>query len=665
MPLAKIQLRPGVSLELTPTLNEGGFSAGQLIRFFAGQVQKYGGWTRVPVINALVGICRGLFGWADLVGTAHLALGTEQRLNVLTGGVLSDITPIVHTTNASPTIATTAASTVVTVTDGSYNPAVGDWVNIVTAISRGGIIVVGYYRVVTSPGGSYTIAVTAPAVSTQASGGVVPVYSTVATSAVVTVVLPAHGLVLGGNYAATVSTVIAGLTIFGNYAVTALVDANTFQITALTLASATTSAGENGGNMQILYLLGSGVATSILLGGWGAGDWGSGDWGLAGVGVVNALVLHTRTWSLDHFGQDLIASPDLGRIYHWSPPVVAPAVVLDASAPIINKVVFSVAQVQIIVACGSEALGVYAPALIRWCDSGDFTAWVATATNQAGSFQLPSGSYITAGLAVGLGALIWTDVGLWSMTYQGLPYVFGFNQIGVGCEALSKKAPASVDSFVIWPSPFGFRRYEGGGVTPMECPVWDYFFNNLDPTQTDQVCSAVNSAFHEISWFFPLLGGGVGYVKWNYLGNVWDYGALTRTAWVDRSPYGGPMATDASGMVYAHETSPDADGMALVSYAQSGYYDLQAGDDMIHVNTIIPDFVASAGTAMQLTILGTDYPGDPPRTYGPYAITPTTRRINVSLRARQVAFRIGSVGLGGFWRLGAVRYSQKATGKRP
>jgi hypothetical protein len=665
MPLSKMQFRPGVTVELTPTANEGGWSASNLIRFFAGQVQKMGGWVAVPTVAKLIGICRGLFGWADLVGTAHVALGTEQRLYVLTGGVLSDITPLIATTNTAPALATTLASTLVTITDASYTPSPGDWVDVIVWVSQGGIVLAGFYQVVAVTGAhTYTVNAAIPATSTQVSGGAVPSYTTTITSATVSVVLANHGLSAGSVYQATVSTTFAGVTLFGQYVVAAIVDPNTFQITASALAIANATVSENSGNMQIQYLIPSGVAVNTAIGGWGVGGWGLGDWGQATVGG-SSLILTARTWSLDHFGQDLIASPNMGKIYHWSPPTITPASVIDASAPVINRVVFAIAQTQIIMACGSEVGGNYFPTLVRWCDSGNFTSWVATTTNQAGSYQLPSGSFITAAMAVGLGALIWTDTDLWSVTYQGLPFVFGFNQIAVNCEALSKKAPAVIAQAVVWPSSRGFFRYSGGSVAPLDCPVWDIFFDNLDEMQSDQVCSAVNTLFDEVTWYFPAVSGGVMYVKWNFAGNVWDYGTLTRTAWIDHSPYGNPMATDDQGMIYMHETGNDANGMALQCFAESGYYDLGDGDMMQSVKVIIPDFIASDGANIEITALATDYPGEPPRTYGPFTVTPSTRRLNVSLRARQVAFRFGSSDLGSFWRIGAVRYQSKQAGARP
>lgn len=667
MAFKKIQIRPGVNAELTPTLNLGGYSSSQLIRFFAGQLQKIGGWTRVAGAQ-VAGICRALFAWADLDGTYHLAAGSDQRLYVLTGGSLFDITPLVGTTNATPAIAALIGSSVVTITDATYAPAIGDWINLVTTVGIAGaqtLVPAGYHRVTATPSGTtYSIVLTT--VATASSGpGVVTTYTTTSGSPIVTVVLPSHGLIVGTGYVAAVPTTVGGLVIGGPYSVTTVVDINTFRISAGSAASSGATVAVNSGNMKIEYLLPSGLAVSTAIGGFGAGDWGGGDVGGGDSLDGLSLVVPLRTWSFDHFGQDLIASPDKGKIYYWAPPTVAPAVVLSATAPIINKLVFAMPQVQIIIAAGSSFSTTYNPTLVRWCDSGNFTDWDPTVINQAGSYQMPSGSYITAGLATGLGALIWTDIDLWSMTYQGLPYVFGFNQIGTNCGSLSKRSPAVIGQQVVWPSLHGFFRYSGGGIAPMECPVWDWFYDNIDLQQAEQCTAALNPLFNEVAWYFRSTVPDTRYVKWNYLENLWDYGVLDRTAWADHTPYNSPVGTDSLGNIFVHENSQDADGSPVVCYGQTGYYDLQEGDTIQYVNAVLPDFLLNAAATVQMTILATDNPGDAPRSYGPFAITATTRRFNVSLRGRQIAFRFASNDLGSTWRTGATRVTVKAAGSRP
>lgn len=662
MPFARIAIRPGVDTEKSLTLNRGGISRSQLIRFLQGLPQKMGGWQAIPNLPALLGTCRGLLGWASLAGLPLVAAGTEQRLGVVMTGSLYDITPVYATTNPAVAFTTTSGSRSVSITDAGNGAQITDWINLETPVSVGGIVLSGMLQVAAVPGGGvYTVTAAAPATSSVASGGAVPSFATTNDSATVTVTLANHGLVVGQLFTVNVSTSVGGLTISGPYAVQSVPTGSTFTITALASASSTAAVSENSGNARIAYLLHSGTATNVPQYGYGAGNYGAGGWGVANVGTSISTL---RQWSLDHFGQDLIASYPGGAIYYWQPPTVAPAQVLSGTSPLYNSVVFVMAQAQIVIAAGAESGGTLIPTLVRWSDSGNFTDWTPTAINQAGSYQIPTGSRIVAGLSIGLGALIWTDIDLWSMTYSGLPYVFGFNRVGVAVEAISMRSPVVVSGeLVVWPSLRGFYRYDGSSVTPLPCPVWDFLFDNLDYTQKEQMFGGSNSLFNEIWWFFPYVGAGMAYVKWNYADNLWDYGVLDRTAWIDNNPLGNPIGADSTGLLQQHEVGNDANGAPMAWSFQTGYSDLADGDQYSFADMVIPDFVGNY-TAVSLTIYAQDNPNYAPRVYGPFTIAPTTPYVNVRVRGRQVSMELSGDDLGSFVRLGAFRVRTAPAGRR-
>lgn len=671
-------LKPGVDTEKTATLAEGQIHACNLIRWFGGLPEKCGGWSAYPSMPAFVGTCRGLFGFGAFDGSAYLAVGTDQRLYVNNGGNLDDITPLVDTTNGAPNFSTVIGTPTVTIIDVTAvaTPTAGDWIHLPTMVSVGGLVLQGYYQVVSIVGANqYTITAASNALSTVNNGGTVPLFTTVNASSTVTLTLLAHHLTLGQLFTIGVSTTVATVVISGLYAVASVPGVNSVTFVALTPANANASGSENAGNSRIEYLLPSGYAVNTPAGGWGAGNWGAGDWGGTNASVLD---LALRYWSLDHWGEDLIASPRNGGIYSWSPPNPTPAIVVP-NAPDENIAVFALAQAQIIIALGAELLGTQYPTLVRWCDSGDRTAWTATATNQAGSFQLPSGSTIVAGLTIGMGALIWTDADLWSMTYQGLPFIFGFNRIAVNCEALSAKAPVVVGNSVVWPSDKGFFRYDGSQVAPLDCTVWSFMFNNLDTTQSDQVCSALNTLFDEVAWFFPIdpsspiysATAPIGFCKWNFAENLWDYGQSSqyqRTAWVDHSPVGNPIGADTAGLLQQHEISSDANGAPMVWFWRTGYFDLGDGGEYMRLDRIDPDFLPQAlpgeTPLTKLTVYGQDFPNDTPSVYGPLTVSQSTPMTNWNLRHRQAALEVGGDTMGGGQRLGALRLRIAPTGRR-
>jgi hypothetical protein len=343
---------------------------------------------------------------------------------------------------------------------------------------------------------------------------------------------------------------------------------------------------------------------------------------------------------------------------------------VSSTAPIYNNWIFVVPAVEILVALGSESGGTQYPLLARWCDASDFTDWTPTVSNQAGSFQLSSGSKLVFGAANGLTLYLWTDLGVWTVTYQGLPYIFSFQEMARECGAISPNAVAIFSQGAAWLSVQGFFQLGSSGIVPMECPVWDFYTNNVLAFQNTAITSALNTEFHEISWFFPT-ATGTAYVKWNWIENVWDYGTLTRTAWIDASPAGGPLGVDAGGLIQQHEVGNDADGAPIVASATTGYFDVADGDDFVFVDMIIPDFVASKGATVALTMLSQDYPDAQVTQDGAYLMQPNPSTGNTlpvnftttNTRGRQVALQIASSDAGSAWRLGALRYQFRPDGK--
>ncbi len=218
----------------------------------------------------------------------------------------------------------------------------------------------------------------------------------------------------------------------------------------------------------------------------------------------------------------------------------------------------------------------------------------------------------------------------------------------------------------------GIFAYDiGGSVRPVLCPVWDKIFGDLDTTNSDKAFTASNSLFNEAMYFYPSLSGATteidSYVKHNVFENLWDYGSLVRTAWIDESVFGNPIAVDGNGVLQQHEVGYDNDGTPIDSFAQSGYMDISSGEMFIMINGLIPDFLFKGNTSsVNVTLYGLDFPNGTPRTYGPFTVTATspTQYITVRARARQIAIKIENNTLGTYWRIGAMRYRGAPAGRR-
>lgn len=672
MPLHTLKLKPGVEIEQSPFLNQVQLTASNLIRWYAGLPEKLGGWLQLTA-QTLIGTCRGLHGWADIVGNAYLAAGTEQRLEVLIGGGLNDITPIDQTTNPGVAFTTTTSSASVTILDSARSPSAGDWIYLATQVSVGGIVLFGYYQIQTIIDGThYTITAASPATANVIAGGAVPSYTTINTQSTVSVALANHGYTAGTSvFDAAVSTTVATIIITGNYTVTSVTNANVFVITTTGVANAGTTASENGGNARIEYLLPTGVPVNTGVSGYGSGDYGGGDYGGSN---GDGAILKLRQWSLDNFGQDLIASPSNGGIYFWQPPTIAPATVLSNTAPLFSIAVFVMPQAEIVVSLGAEVGSTQEPLLVRWCDAGDFTDWTASVTNQAGSYTIPTGSTLVGGLAVGLGAWLWTDQDAWIMSYLNFPLVFGFNRVASNCGLVAQRAAGIIGTTIMW---LGNRQVylaaAGGGVQPMECSVWDFYWDNVDQAQLEQIHCAVNTVFNEMAWHFPLSTSSplwnaltpMGYIKYNVVEHVWDYGLSAqyqRTAWGGLSPLG-VVGADISGLLQQHEVTLDANGSGMQWSWQTGYATIGEGDDYWFVDLIIPDFVSTGNPVFTPTVLVTDYPQQPPTVAVTPLINSTANWITFSARGRYMALAMAGSDLGTSSRLGGLKWRGAPDGR--
>jgi hypothetical protein len=392
---------------------------------------------------------------------------------------------------------------------------------------------------------------------------------------------------------------------------------------------------------------------------------------VAGTMAVNVFGFTVATdWTLDNWGELLISGLTDGEIFYWSPSDGGQLSTVVPNAPKVNEGCFVAMPQRQIIAYGSTFNGIKDPLLVRWCDIGNFTSWVGTVANQAGSFRIPKGSRIVSGLQGPQQGVLWTDISVWSMQYIGLPLVWSFNEIGTGCGLIGRKAAATLSGTIYWMSQSQFFSLGGGGVSPIPCPIWDVIFQDIDEDNVDRVICATNARFGEVTWYYPTIGSGgipTKYVKYNTLLGQWDFGELTRTAWIDQSVLGPPIGAGEDRVIYQHEVTQDADGDPINAYIQTGYFALQEGDLKTFVDQMWPDmkwglYGGSQNAEVKITFYVVDYPGQTPKV-SEHLVTRNTTFFTPRIRGRLVSIRIESNDLGSFWRLGNIRYRLQPDGK--
>ena len=485
------------------------------------------------------------------------------------------------------------------------------------------------------------------------------------------------------------------VSVLGTYTVIAVADANNFSIGLSQQAGSTGSTAMNGGDVRLKYYITLGPASATS--GYGVGTYGSGGYGTgSSTGQQVGTPITATNWTLDNWGEILLANPDGGGLYQWRPNLGLQNAQLVEQAPIHNTGMFVSMQTQMVIAYGATAdltlqnpVGIgldFDPLLVAWCDTGDFTNWTISTVSQAGSRRLPTGSKIIGGLSVPNQELLWTDLDLWAMSYLGSLEngVWGFNKIGSSCGLIGRHAATRQGSNVYWMSGSNFFVLGGGAPQVIPCSVWDAVFQDLNTTtdpDTGRPYSAKswawsNTPFNEIWFFFPRASTGAtepdAYAKFNTLDGFWDnvIQAFDRSAGIDQSIVGQPIAATSAGIIYEHETSPDGDGQAINSYFVTGLYQLSEGQDLMFVDWFLPDFTwkdyaSSGGSAsIQITFYGYKYLSDTPRVYGPFTVTSATPYFNPRIRARFLAWKVESNDIGSWWRNGGNRARTAVDGRQ-
>lgn len=675
MPMQSVILRPGVNTQRTKSLNEAGVSESDFVRYKDGLIQKLGGWSAYYPLTVDSTI-REIHAWQSADGLQYLAVGATASLSVIESGSLSNITPLTRTDNFVPDFTSSAGSNVITIVATGSSASLFDVVFFNTQVAIGGTFLQNAYQIYTVGGSStYTILSSAPATTNVVSSGNLPIFDTTAGSGSVEVTLPDNNyqVLTGLHYGFYAPTTVGGVTIQGRYQIASISDSTSFMINTPTQASSTATATMNTSLVQLVYYVGEGPPSAGVgygLGGYGLGGYGRGS--VTSSSLARGTAITATDWTMDNWGEILLACPYGGPVYSWSPNSGFTTAIVVPTAPFFNGGIF-ISQPQQILVCwySVQSTGVQDPLIVRWSDAGDYTNWTVSNQTSAGSFHIPTGSVIKGGLQAPNYGVIWTDVDAWVMQYVGGDVIFNFTRVGSGCGLIGMHAAGVIAGTVYWCGTSNFYVMSDRGVQVLPCTVWDFIFQNLDLDNVSKIRCAPNSMFNEIAWYFPSSSGtgeNDSYVKYNITEGEWDYGSLGRNAWVDVTALGNPIGTDVTA-IFQHEETNDAAGQPIDAVFQSGYWAIADGNELAFVDWILPDmkfgtYSGSQTASVLVSFNVVDYLGDTPTTYGPYTFTATTDYIPVRLRGRFMSITIQSQDLGSFWRIGRVRYRWAPAGRR-
>ena len=439
-------------------------------------------------------------------------------------------------------------------------------------------------------------------------------FTTNATTSVV-VTDTSHGAVKGDFVTFDSFSAIDGLDMNKEFEVTSVANNNAYVVTHTSAASGSTSGGGGSGNAKYQISIGPELSTSAF--GWGTDGWGNGAWGSPS--TVSNVTLEARQWSLDNFGENLIAVVLNGGAFEWKPSLgVTTRATAITNAPNKSRLGLVSTPDRHLVFMGTQkTIGGTNPQddlLIRFSNQEDINTYQPTAENTAGSLRIADGSRIVAAERSRGQILIWTDTSLHAMQFIGPPFTFGLRQLGQNCGAIGSHAAVDINGISYWMSQDSFFLFDGS-VKKLPCTVEQFIFNNINITGAENAFAGHNGEFNEIMWFYPRTGSDQinAIVAYNYLEGTWWTGTLARTTWIDREVFDNPVAseyfenttannevilglTDGATQMFLHETGNNADGAAITAFVKSGVVQIGEGNDFSFVSKLIPDVEDQLGT---------------------------------------------------------------------
>lgn len=383
--------------------------------------------------------------------------------------------------------------------------------------------------------------------------------------------------------------------------------------------------------------------------GYGLGLYGAGAYGVST--PANGSIQFATNWTMDNFGSFLVACANTdGKLYVWD-TLTATAVVMSGAPT--NNAGIIVSEERFVFALGAAGNR----ALVQWSEQESYTTWTPAATNQAGDFMLQTNGAILNALRVRGQMLIITTADAHTATYQGPPFVYGFERVGNGCGMFGPQSAVATDSFACWIGPVGFFLFDGF-VKPLDCDVFDAIYSDINLNQGAKVAAWHNSAMSEVWWHYPSSASLEcdRYVAWNYRENTWTLGILGRTCGSSDGVYDNPLVASPDGYVYRHEIGFNYDG--AIPYAETGPFELGSGDNVYMARHLYPDERTQGNVTASFRTRF--YPNGAEYSHGPYTMNAPT---SVRFTGRQVVMRVDGA-TNSDWRFGIPRLDVQPGGIR-
>ena len=415
----------------------------------------------------------------------------------------------------------------------------------------------------------------------------------------------------------------------------------------LDIAFGTHSALQVYTNATLSTITPSGLAAGSIDNSGSAPGYGTGTYG-TGTYSVPASAFYARTWSLDTWGENLIASPRGGTLYRWENNPASLAAVVTNAPDEITCILTTPERQVLALGCNEEGSGIFNGLCIRGCDLEDIDDWTTAADNNAFEHILEGSGAIVKGQMIGPYVAVWTNVGLYMGQFIGAPgQAYRFDPVAMNCGLIGPNAVVIVAGTAYWiGTDKQIRAWAPGGQPVIvDCPIWRDFADNLTDAQAAKIIAASLSKFNEVWFHYPDSRDGSENSRWFAFtltgdGLIWFRGEMERTAFTDAGVASFPIGADADGVAYLHE---HPDGTAVDWSLRTADTYVGEGDQVAEVQRFVPDFEEQENS-LDLTLFMRKDPRSTAVTKGPYAISTSATKKDFRASGRIMAVKLSGTG---------------------
>lgn len=685
MPLKKILLKAGVNKENTRYTNENGWYVSDKVRFRQGTPEKIGGWQRISS-STFLGVCRNLWNWVTLNFLNLIGVGTNLKYYIEWNSTYYDITPIRATTTLGTDPFTGNGTTTVTVTANSHGALTGDFVTFSGVTGTYATLLNAEYQLTVVNVNSYTIT-TASSVAAGATGGSA-VVATYQINTGPSIQEPFFGWGAGGwglgtwgnGISTTVNIRIWSSNNWGEDLIFGPRGGGIYYWDATSgLSVRAVNINSLGGTVTLTIASPCVITLSNVLAEGTAIK-------LATTGALPTGLTAGTTYYLinvDGVTANLAASLTGTAINTSGSQSGVHSISTLVDVPTVQNYIFVSDTSRFVLLFGTSEYGstTLDPMLVRWSNQESVVDWVPSSLNQAGSLRLSHGSQIITAVQARQEIVVFTDSSVYSLQYLGPPLVWGSQLLGDNISIASQNSAIVASGRVYWMGVDKFYTYDGRLQT-LRCDLRRHVFGNINLAQNEQIFAGTNEGFNEVWWFYCTASSNSidAYVVYNYAEDVWYYGTMGRTAWLDSGLRDYPLAATYSNNLVDHEYGIDDNTsgvpVAIEAYIESAEFDIDDGENFGFVWRMVPDLTFQGSTAqtpqVTMTMYGMNGSGSGFNTEASKAVAQTstatieqfTNIVYTRIRGRQMIMKISSDGLGTTWQLGAPRIDIRPDGRR-